>query len=59
MEPAVEQVEAEPVERVEGELVEQVEVKATPRLDVLRVVCLVNGSLRLPCLAECSLIFFC
>ena len=52
---AVERVEAEPVERVEAELVERVEV--TPRRDVLCVVCLGDGSLHLPCLAERSLIF--
>ena len=55
VEPAVERVEAEPVEPVEAELVERVEV--TPRRDVLRVVCLGDGSLRLPCLAKHSLIF--
>ena len=51
VEPAVEQVEAEPrVEQVEAELVEWVEV--TPGRDVLRIVCLGDGSLRLPCLAR-------
>ena len=43
VETAVERVETEPVEQVEVELVEWVEV--TPRRDVLRVVCLGDGSL--------------
>ena len=55
VEPAVEGVEAELVEQVEAELVEWVEV--TPRRDVFSVVCLGDGSLRLPCPAERSLMF--
>ena len=55
VEPAVEGVEAELVEQVEAELVEWVEV--TPRRDVFSVVCLGDGSLHLPGLAERSLMF--